>query len=127
MLYFGSGLDIIYPPENRGVYEKIVQTGGVIISEYKMGTKPIASNFPNRNRIIAGLAKGVLVIEAQKRSGSLITVDFALEQGKDIFAIPGDIDKPNSIGTNELIKQGAKVVTCIEDILDEIKVNDYIV
>jgi len=84
----GSGLDNIYPKENTRLAGKILENGGAIISEYKMGTKPIPTNFPARNRIISGLAKGVIVVEAKQRSGSLITVDFALEQGKDVYAVP---------------------------------------
>lgn len=116
----GSGIDMMYPPENKGIFEKIVETGGVIISEYIVGTKPEPNNFPKRNRIISGLSDGVLLIEAKKRSGSLITVDLALEQGKNVYAIPGDIYRKNSVGTNELIKQGAIPVTKVEDILEEL-------
>lgn len=113
----GSGIDIIYPKENRLLYDKILSTGGLILSEYVIGTKPNKLNFPARNRIISGLSKGVIVVEAKEKSGTLNTVDFALEQGKEIFVIPGNITSKNSIGTNELIKQGANCVTCVEDIL----------
>ena len=115
----GNGLDIVYPKENEKVINKIIELGGCIISEYPLGTKPEKMNFPARNRIISGISKGILVIEAKKKSGTLITVDFALEQGKDVFVVPGNIDSINSIGTNDLIKQGAKVVTCYQDILEE--------
>ncbi len=111
----GSGLDIIYPPENKRLYEAILQTGGVIISEYPLGTKPEKHHFPKRNRIISGLSSGVLIIEAKKVSGTQITVDYALEQGKDVYAIPGDISKETSVGTNELIKEGAIPITSVDD------------
>lgn len=114
----GSGLDIIYPKENIELEKEILNVGGTIISEYPLGTKPNKYNFPARNRIISGLSKGVLVIEAKKKSGTLITVDFALEQGRDIFVVPGNINSINSLGTNDLIKQGAKIVTSYQDILD---------
>ena len=115
----GSGLDNIYPPENKIIFDKILQTGGVIISEYLVGTKPIRTNFPQRNRIIAGLSSGILVVEARERSGSLITVDYALEQGKEIYVIPGNINQATSEGTNNILKQGAKLVTKIKDILED--------
>lgn len=113
----GSGIDIIYPKENRLLYDKILSTGGLILSEYVIGTKPNKLNFPARNRIISGLSKGLIVVEAKEKSGTLNTVDFALEQGKEIFVIPGNITSNNSVSTNELIKQGANCVTCVEDIL----------
>lgn len=116
----GSGLDRIYPSENIKLYNEIVKNGGLILSEYVIGTKANKLNFPARNRIISGLSNGVIVVEAKEKSGTLITVDFALEQGKDIFVVPGNINSENSFGTNELIKQGAKCVTCVEDILEEI-------
>lgn len=115
----GNGLDTIYPSENKQLAQKIIENGGAIISEYIMGTKIEKMNFPARNRIISALSDGVIVVEAKKKSGTMITVDFALEQGKNVFAIPGNILSPNSEGTNELIKQGAKIVTCAEDILEE--------
>lgn len=115
----GSGVDYPYPAENIEIYKKIIKYGGLIISEYIVGTKPIASHFPQRNRIISALSDGVLVVEAMKKSGTMITVDFALEQGKNVYVIPGNIDSPNSFGTNELIKQGAKLVSNIEDILED--------
>lgn len=116
----GSGLDVIYPKQNINLAKEILKRGGCIISEYPLGTKPEKIHFPQRNRIISGLSKGVLVVEASEKSGSLITADFALEQGKDVFAIPGDIWKLTSIGTNSLIKQGAKLVNDYVDILEEI-------
>lgn len=115
----GSGVDNIYPEENKELAKEIIKNGGAIISEYVVGTKAQKMNFPARNRIISGMSNGVVVIEAKKKSGTMITVDFALEQGKEVFAIPGNILSQNSEGTNELIKQGAKLITNIEDILEE--------
>lgn len=112
----GCGLDIIYPPENMELYKKILLQGGAIISEYPLGSKPEKYHFPERNRIISGLSSGVLVIEAKKKSGTMITVDFALEQGREVYAVPGNISSENSYGTNELIKEGATPVTSINDI-----------
>lgn len=113
----GSGLDIIYPKENCLLYDEILSAKGLILSEYVIGTKPSKLNFPARNRIISGLSNGVIVVEAKGKSGTLNTVDFALEQGKDVFVVPGNITSTNSTGTNELIKQGASCVTGVEDIL----------
>lgn len=115
----GTGLDIIYPKENKDLQNKIIENNGVIISEYIVGTKPEKENFPRRNRIISGLSDGILVVEAKEKSGTFITVDFALEQGKNVFAVPGNILSNTSKGTNELIKQGAKMVTKVEDIIEE--------
>lgn len=112
----GCGLDRVYPEENRWIYNKIIENDGAIISEHVIGTKPLAQNFPRRNRIISALSKALIVVEAKEKSGTLITVDFALEQGKDIYVVPGNIDSRNSVGTNELIKQGARVLTKIDDI-----------
>ena len=112
----GNGLDIVYPKENRYLYDKIIEENGAIISEYPLGTKPEKMNFPARNRIISGMSQGILVIEAKKKSGTLITVDFALEQGKNVYVVPGNIDEINSVGTNDLIKQGAQMVTSYRDI-----------
>lgn len=119
----GSGLDNIYPKENTFLANEIIKNGGAIVSEYIVGTKPDRMHFPARNRIISGLSNGIVVIEAKKKSGTMITVDFALEQGKEVFAVPGNILSQNSEGTNELIKQGAKMVTNIEDILEEFNLN----
>ena len=116
----GSGLDNIYPKQNINLAKKIIKNGGCIISEYPLGSKPEKLNFPKRNRIISGLSNGVVVVEAGVKSGALITADLALEQGKDVFAIPGNILNTESIGTNNLIKQGAKLVTSYIDILEEI-------
>ena len=117
----GNGLDIIYPKENEKLENEILNVGGAIISEYPLGRNPSKINFPARNRIISGLSKGVLVIEAKRKSGTLITVDFALDQGRDVFVMPGNINSVNSLGTNDLIKQGAKIVTCYQDILDSLQ------
>ena len=114
----GCGVDIPYPVENIEIYKNITENG-LVISEYIVGTKPEARNFPARNRIISGLSKGVLVVEATNKSGSMITVDFALEQGRNVYSIPGNINSKNSSGTNELIKQGAKLVTSYEEILED--------
>jgi len=111
----GCGLDVIYPKENRELYKNIIVNGGAVISEFPLGTPPLKHHFPIRNRIISGLSDGVLVIEATKRSGTLITVNHALEQGKDIYALPGNIDSENSSGTNDLIKEGAIPITNIDD------------
>ena len=116
----GSGLDEIYPKRNIELAKRIMEYGGCIITEYPIGTKPEKVNFPQRNRIISGLSIGVLVVEASEKSGALITADFALEQGKEVFAVPGNILNFNSMGTNNLIKQGAKLVTSCADIVDEI-------
>lgn len=112
----GTGLDIVYPKENKKLEEKIIQLGGSIISEYPLGTKVEKMHFPARNRIISGMSRGVLVVEAKEKSGTLITVDFALEQGRDVFVVPGNINSINSVGTNDLIKQGAKLVTNYKEI-----------
>lgn len=121
----GSGLEVVYPPENKKLYDRIAQTG-LIISEFPPQAHPEPGNFPARNRTISGLCRGILVIEAKLRSGALITADFALEQGRDVFAIPGAINNPNSDGTNNLIKQGACLVSSIEDILTEYGLNQQL-
>ena len=113
----GNGLDMVYPKENIELANEIIKSGGVIISEYPCGTKPDKMNFPARTRIISGISSGIIVVEAKEKSGTLITVDFALEQGRDVFVVPGNINSINSVGTNELIKQGAKMVTAYMDIL----------
>ena len=116
----GSGIDIIYPHEHRDLAGKIVERGA-LITEYPLGTKPEAGNFPPRNRIISGLSLGTLVVEAGKRSGALITADYALEQGRGGFALPGSVNSRKSEGTNRLIQEGAaKLVMSVEDILEEL-------
>jgi DNA processing protein len=115
----GHGLDTIYPPENRRLAAEIVERGAVI-SDYPFGVGPLAENFPPRNRIISGLSAGVIVVEADHTSGALITSKFALEQGRDVFAVPGPINAPSSRGCNRLIQDGAKLVTSAEDVLFEL-------
>ncbi len=116
----GCGVDTPYPPENRALMERIIHSGAVI-SEYPPGTRPATFHFPNRNRIISGMSLGTLVVEAGLKSGSLITAHCALEQGREVFAIPGNITSFNSMGTNRLIKDGAKMVLNMEDILEELQ------
>ncbi len=115
----GSGFSHIYPAENADLAVSIAACGAVI-SEFPMSVKPLAQNFPRRNRLISGLSLGVLITEAARNSGALITADFALEQGREVFALPGRIDSAGSTGTNALLKQGAKLVTCCDDILEEL-------
>ncbi|MGI6361926.1 MAG: DNA-processing protein DprA [Bacillota bacterium] len=114
----GSGLDVIYPPENDQLYRQIIENGAVI-SEWPFGAAPDKGHFPVRNRIISGLSKGVVVIEAGTRSGTLLTVDRAMEQNRDVFTVPGPITSAKSKGTNALLSQGAKPVGCAEDIWRE--------
>ncbi|TYQ13150.1 UNVERIFIED_CONTAM: DNA processing protein [Acetivibrio alkalicellulosi] len=118
----GCGLDIVYPNENKKLMDSIIENGACV-SEYLPGIAPLANNFPARNRIISGISLGVIVIEAGERSGSLITANFALDQGREVFALPGNVCSINSTGTNRLIKEGAKMVTGIEDILEEINIS----
>jgi DNA processing protein len=112
---FGCGLDTVYPPGHRTLAQRIIQSG-CLISEFPRGTKPERFNFPVRNRIVAGLSDGVLVVEAGQRSGALVTSSLALDQGRDVLAVPGSVDSELSIGPNNLIKQGAVAVTSAEDI-----------
>lgn len=115
----GSGIDIIYPKENEKLYYDIINNGAVI-SEFPLHTPPIPKNFPIRNRIVAGLSLGTLVIEANKKSGTMITARLAGENGRNVYAVPGQIFSKTSLGTNLLIKDGAKIVTSTEDILEDI-------
>ena len=115
----GNGLDIIYPKTNGNLY-KDVQSSGCIFTEFPLGTEPLSYNFPQRNRIISGLSLGIVVIEAKEKSGSLITANHALDQGREVFSVPGNINSIYSGGTNFLIKDGAKPLLNIEDILEEI-------
>ena len=117
----GSGFSHLYPAENKKLAEQIIKNGA-LITEYPAETRPLPHHFPMRNRIISGLSRAVLVVEARRKSGALITADFALEQGRDVFAVPGNIDSPKSGGANWLLKQGAKIATCAEDILDELNI-----
>src|SRR2546426_4667653 len=116
---FGSGLDFVYPKENRKLADLVVDNGA-IISEFPLGTPPSPQNFPIRNRIIAGMSLGVTVVEAAEYSGSLITVRFGLEFGREIFAVPGNITSPQSFGPHALIRQGAKLVASWQDIVEEL-------
>jgi len=115
----GCGIDLVYPPENKKLMEQIIEYGAVI-SEYPPGVEPAPHHFPVRNRIVSGMSVGVLVVEAGEKSGSLITAQLALEQGRDVYALPGNVISINSKGTNKLIQDGAKLVTSVQDILDEL-------
>ena len=117
----GCGLDIVYPPENKALYSAIPKQGA-LISEFPPGTPPEARNFPIRNRLISGLAQGVVVVEAGEQSGTHITARCALEQGREVFAVPGPIDLPGSVGPHRWIQQGAKLVCQAADILEEMRV-----
>jgi DNA processing protein len=119
----GSGVDIIYPWEHRNLAGEIAEHGA-LVSEYALGTKPEASNFPPRNRIISGLSRGVIVVEAGDQSGALITADFAAEQGRDVFAVPGSIFQKGSRGTNRLIRDGAQPVLSANDVLESLNMTD---
>ncbi|PIQ85634.1 MAG: DNA-protecting protein DprA [Candidatus Omnitrophica bacterium CG11_big_fil_rev_8_21_14_0_20_45_26] len=116
----GSGLDVIYPRENKKLFAKIAASG-VVVSEFPLGTPPLAFHFPVRNRLIAGLSMGVLVVEAHQRSGSLITASCAIDEGREVYAVPGRIDSFGSQGTHELIRQGARLVVSPEDLLSDLR------
>jgi DNA processing protein len=115
----GNSLDRIYPSENTALAEKIAESGGCLLSEFPLGTPPDRQTFPMRNRIVSGLSSGLLVVEAGKESGALITARMALDQGRNVFAVPGRVDNPQARGCHELIKQGARLVEGVEDILGE--------
>lgn len=113
----GCGVDVVYPPENDALFQQIAQRGA-ILSEYPLGTQPLAEHFPRRNRIVSGMSRGVLVIEADEKSGALITANIACEQGRMVFALPGRIDNKMSTGPNKLIREGATLVTGVQDLID---------
>jgi len=119
---FGTGADVVYPKENRRLVEQLLSLGGAVISEFPIGTSPAPQNFPIRNRIISGISIGVLVIEAAEYSGTRITSCCALEQNREVFAVPGNVTNKNSWGPNTLIKQGAKLVATWEDVWEELPV-----
>jgi DNA processing protein len=114
-----GGLDVVYPPENKKLYEQIAESG-LIIGENPAGTEPLARHFPQRNRIIAGIARGIVVVEAAKKSGSIITAEYAVREGREVFAVPGSPLDPRYSGTNYLIKNGAQLVEDANDILDNL-------
>lgn len=116
----GSGLGCLYPPEHESLAAQIAQRGAVL-SEYPIDARPLPAHFPRRNRLISGLSLGIIVVEAAQRSGALITADCALEQGREVFAVPGPMTSVTSQGTHQLLKQGARLVTCVEDILEELR------
>ena len=115
----GSGFDNIYPKENLELYKNIIENDGLVLTEYEDNIKAESKNFPKRNRIVAGLSRAVLVIEAAYRSGTSITADLAWKQGKNVYAIPGRLDNKYGVGVNKLIQDGAKIVTGVNDILDD--------
>ncbi len=116
----GCGIDVIYPPEHRKLAEAIVDSGGAIVSELQLGTQPMAENFPTRNRVLSGLCLGVVIVEAAEKSGSLITARMALEQNRQVFAVPGSPLTGKTRGSNRLLKDGAKLVECVEDVIEEL-------
>lgn len=117
----GSGLDQMYPAENQGLADTIAASRGAVISEYPFGKRANKQTFPMRNRIVSGLSRAVLIVEADLKSGTMITANQALEQGRDVLAIPGRIDNPKAQGCLMMIKQGARLVTCVDDVLDELQ------
>lgn len=119
---FASGLDIVYPPDNLKLAREVMEHGA-LVSEFPLGTKPKAENFPRRNRILSGLSRGVLVVESGESGGALITVNFALEQNREVFAVPGSIYSPMSRGPNRLIGEGAKLVSSYTDIIEELNLS----
>jgi DNA processing protein len=116
----GTGIDAVYPKENTGLVREILETGGCLVTQFPLHTPPIPENFPYRNRIISGLSLGVLIVEASERSGSLITARLAMEQNREVMAVPGNITSSTSFGTNYLIKSGAKLVQQWQDVVSEL-------
>ncbi|MGH8011231.1 MAG: DNA-processing protein DprA [Candidatus Binataceae bacterium] len=116
----GCGIDVIYPPENRKLAENIIAGGGALLSELPVGTPPVAENFPARNRLISGLCLGVVIVEAAEKSGSLITARMALEQDRQVFAVPGSPLTGKTRGSNRLLREGARLVECVEDVIEEL-------
>lgn len=116
----GCGIDIVYPASNRSIYDRLIREGGCILSEFRLKTPPLPYHFPLRNRIISGLSKGLIVIEAKEKSGTLITASYAANQGVEVFAVPGNINSFYSRGTNALIRDGAKILLSVDDIVEEI-------
>jgi DNA processing protein len=116
----GTGIDNVYPKENKKLVEEILGSGGAVVSQFPLNTPPLKDNFPYRNRIISGLSYGVLLVEASERSGSLITARLAMEQNREVLAVPGNITSRNSFGTNYLIKSGAKLIQQWQDVVTEL-------
>lgn len=116
----GCGVDVVYPPEHRKLAEAIIEGGGALVGELPLGTQPMAENFPTRNRILSGLCLGVVIVEAAEKSGSLITARMALEQNRQVFAVPGSPLTGKTRGSNRLLKDGAKLVECVQDVIEEI-------
>ena len=121
MPFSAAGIDVFYPPENRKLYDQIAASGA-LVSEFNLGTEPAAYNFPARNRVISGLSRAVLAVECKDSSGVLNTVRWAADQGRDVLAVPGTITSETSLGTNQLIKDGARPVTVLEDLLEALNV-----
>lgn len=120
VVFLGSGVDQVYPRTNFNLARRIIESGGALLSEYPPGTLPFKTNFPRRNRLIAGATLGTLVIEAREKSGALITARYALEEGREVFAVPGSIYSPNSVGPNNLLRSGARPITCAADIKESL-------
>jgi len=116
----GCGIDVIYPPEHRELANTIAQSRGAILSELPVGTAPLPENFPSRNRILSGLSLGVVIVEAAEKSGSLVTAGMALEQDRQVFAVPGSPLSGKTRGSNRLIREGAVLVECVEDVIEEL-------
>src|SRR5216684_2578357 len=116
----GCGIDVAYPPEHRGLADSIVERSGAILSELPLGSAPLPENFPSRNRILSGLSLGVVIVEAAEKSGSLITARMALEQNRQVFAVPGSPLTGKTRGSNRLIKEGARLVECVEDVIEDL-------